>query len=922
LEDGFRAFKPADFGFSDSDGHSLKAIKIVSLPAQGTLTFDSITVTMDQVIEAKDLAKLVFTPDANGNSHHYASFGFQVQDDGGTADGGADWSDIGSMQIDVISVNDAPVSHDGTVFATEDEPYTFSLADFAFSDTADAATIPLLRAPSPVTANALKAVIITALPQHGVLSYDGHPVTVPQTIEAADIGKLVFTPAPDANGDGYASLKFKVQDDGGTTNNGQDISAEHTLRVDVAPVNDDPVTANDGPVVVVENGTATADAAHGVLANDRDIDPDTLTVSVVDFAGRAVLAGQSLVGHYGTLTLNADGSYRYGANQAAADALKPGESQQEVFTYTVSNGHSGTSTAKLTFTVEGAADAATFTGTDQGAVAEDGTLVATGTLAAADLDAGETGFQAQADVQGIYGTFSFDAKTGAWTYVLDNEAKATDALRSGEVKTETFTVKALDGTEKTVSVQVFGHGTLMDGVEVETSTVINPDGSTSQVTIIPVVTPSRSETQGNPHVADIRLVSSSGGAPLLVTQVPTGYGLIVNGSPLPKPAGLSLADLTRAIEAHTDFGSLDQMRLSEGGTNFVSSLSSQTPLIVQSITPTIASSGSVPTEPLVISGPPTWAGSAMTALVIDVSQLPPGVHIELQNIDFATIIGQATVTGGVGSQVVFADSASQHIVLGTGDDEIHGGGGDDSIDARGGNDSLYGDEGNDIVSGGIGHDRLFGGDGNDRLLGGDGQDRLLGGAGRDHLDGGEGKDRLYGSSGQDTLLGAGGRDHLDGGEDNDRLYGGSGHDTLLGGAGNDILKGEAGRDVLRGGLGRDKMWGGAGADLFVFDTVQDSRTGAQRDIIYDFQSGVDRIDLRPIDANVRVKGNQAFSWTGSEASFLRSDDASAFLSADFTGKAGQLRYANGTLMGDVDGNGRSDFQIKIAGVFSSTDVIL
>lgn len=922
LEDGTRAFKPADFGFSDSDGHSLKAIKILSLPVQGTLTFDGIAVTMGQVIEAKDLAKLVFAPDANGNRHPYASFSFQVQDNGGTADGGADWSAIGSMQIDVTAVNDAPVSQDGTVFATEDEPYTFSLADFAFSDTADATTIPLLRAPMPVVSNTLKAVIVTELPRHGVLSYDGQPITVPQTIEAANIGKLVFTPAADANGEGYASFKFKVQDDGGTANGGADTSAEHTITVDVAPVNDDPVAANDGPVVLVENGTVSADAVRGVLANDSDIDPDALAVTAVAFEGHTVLAGQALVGRYGTLSLNADGSYRYDADQAAADALKPGESQQEVFTYTVSDGQGGLTTATLTFTVDGAADAATFTGADTGAVAENGTLVATGTLATADPDAGERGFQAQADVQGAYGTFSFDADTGAWTYVLDNEAKATDALRSGEVKTETFRVKALDGTEKTVTVQVSGHGTLMDGVAVETSTVINPDGSTSQVTTIPVVTPGRSETQGNPYVADIRLVSSSGGAPLIVAQVPTGYGLIVNGSPLPKPAGLSLADLTRAIQAHTGPGSLDQVRLSEGGTNFVGSLASQTPLIVQSITPTIAASGSVPTQPLVISGPSTGAGGAMTALVIDVSQLPPGVHIELQNIDYATIIGQATVTGGGGSQVMFADSASQHIVLGGGHDEIHGGGGDDLIDARGGNDWLYGDDGSDILSGGIGHDWLFGGDGNDRLLGGDGHDRLLGGAGRDQLDGGEGKDRLYGSNGQDTLLGAAGRDHLDGGDDNDRLSGGSGHDTLLGGAGNDLLKGEAGRDVLRGGLGRDKMWGGAGADLFVFDTVQESRAGAQRDIIFDFQSGVDRVDLRKMDADVHVKGNQAFSWTGSEVSFPRSDDVSAFLSADFTGKAGQVRYANGTLMGDVDGNGRSDFQIKIVGAFASTDVIL
>ena len=42
-------------------------------------------------------------------------------------------------------------------------------------------------------------------------------------------GKLVFTPAANANGAGYASFTFQVQDDGGTANGGVDLDpvAEH-----------------------------------------------------------------------------------------------------------------------------------------------------------------------------------------------------------------------------------------------------------------------------------------------------------------------------------------------------------------------------------------------------------------------------------------------------------------------------------------------------------------------------------------------------------------------------------------------------------------------------------------------------------------------------------------------------------------------
>jgi hypothetical protein len=67
-------------------------------------------------------------------------------------------------------------------------------------------------------------------------------------------------------------------------------------------------------------GTVTANAAHGVLANDTDPIPnDTLIVSAVD--GLASNVGHALVGSYGTLTLNVDGSYSYVANKACHPTL-------------------------------------------------------------------------------------------------------------------------------------------------------------------------------------------------------------------------------------------------------------------------------------------------------------------------------------------------------------------------------------------------------------------------------------------------------------------------------------------------------------------------------------------------------------------------------------------------------------------------
>ncbi len=89
------------------------------------------------------------------------------------------------MTIDVTSVNDAPAGADNTVTTLEDTAYTFTAADFGFSDVSD----------SP--ANTLLAVTITTLPGAGSLTNNGVAVTAGQSISLADItaGRLVFTPA-------------------------------------------------------------------------------------------------------------------------------------------------------------------------------------------------------------------------------------------------------------------------------------------------------------------------------------------------------------------------------------------------------------------------------------------------------------------------------------------------------------------------------------------------------------------------------------------------------------------------------------------------------------------------------------------------------------------------------------------------------
>jgi VCBS repeat-containing protein len=227
--------------------------------------------------------------------------------------------------------------------------------------------------------------------------------------------------------------------------------------------------ANDPPVSVADTGNAVEDitltttAATGVLANDTDIDAgDTKTVSGVAFGATSGVVGSGLAGTYGTLTLNADGSYSYLANKGPAEALGVGQTATDVFSYTMRDSAGATSTANITFTISGANDAPTAVA-DAATATEDVVLniaAATGVLANdTDTDTGDTkavsgvAFGATAGVvgaglAGTYGTLTLNAD-GSYSY-LANKA-AAEALGAGQTATETFSYTMRDTAGATSS---------------------------------------------------------------------------------------------------------------------------------------------------------------------------------------------------------------------------------------------------------------------------------------------------------------------------------------------------------------------------------------------------------------------------------------------------------------------------------------
>jgi Ca2+-binding RTX toxin-like protein len=241
--------------------------------------------------------------------------------------------------------------------------------------------------------------------------------------------------------------------------------------------------------------------------------------------------------------------------------------------------------------------------------------------------------------------------------------------------------------------------------------------------------------------------------------------------------------------------------------------------------------------------------------------------------DIFNLVSDAAAEHGLQDDRITAGAGFDAISTGAGNDFLDGGADFDTLSDGDGDDTVHGGAGGDVVNVDAGNDLYFGGSGTDWLnfqkihygpFGGEdnyngikldlastkAQD--LGEFGIDQFFGfenvitGYGNDTIFGSADANFISNRGGSDLLDGREGNDTLIGGSDGDTLIGGLGKDSINAANGatdsfRDVVR------------------YESLKDSgTTGATWDEIFQFTKGQDKIDLSKIDANLGLKGNQAF----------------------------------------------------------------
>jgi hypothetical protein len=223
----------------------------------------------------------------------------------------------------------------------------------------------------------------------------------------------------DADVGGLMSVTVSYTDGHGTI---ETLTSAQTAAV--ANVNDTPVANNDS-VSLSEGGVAAilVGGATSVIANDTDVDGDTLTVTLVLGPTYAAAAG---------FTLNTDGtfSYQHDGSENASDS----------FTYQVDDGNGGVTQATVAISITPQNDAPVAVDDGSGDLAytidEDTSLsIAAPGVLANDTDADGNPLTAGLVSQGTIGVVTIFNANGAFTYAPVANAFGTD----------TFTYAANDG---------------------------------------------------------------------------------------------------------------------------------------------------------------------------------------------------------------------------------------------------------------------------------------------------------------------------------------------------------------------------------------------------------------------------------------------------------------------------------------------
>ncbi|WP_165728147.1 Ig-like domain-containing protein [Pseudoalteromonas sp. 31A1] len=393
------------FTYSISNEQGLTATAQVTLSESGVNTFPEANndqFTLDEDSSASLLDVLANDTDADGDTISISN----IEDIAGEATIVA-----GKIQFT------PPANFSGEIVLTYTITDGYSTGNEGINDRTASVTItvtPVNDAPTATTDSATMnedapALLVNVLANDSDI--DGDTLTI--TAATADIGsasvvdnKIQYTPA--ANTNGTAIINYTISDGNGGT-------ATTNLSIIIAPVNDTPIANAD-------SATVDEDAAPiliNVLANDSDVDGDSLTISAASAnTGSVAVVGNQI-------------QYTPAANDNGVATV----------TYTVSDSSGGASTTTLTITITSVNDAP-IANADSATMAEDAAPILINVLAN------------DSDVDGDSLTISATSADIGSVSVVGNQIQYTPEADSNGLATVTYTVSDNNGGTGNTTVTI------------------------------------------------------------------------------------------------------------------------------------------------------------------------------------------------------------------------------------------------------------------------------------------------------------------------------------------------------------------------------------------------------------------------------------------------------------------------------------
>ena len=382
------------------------------------------------------LATVKYTP--AGHYNGAAQIDIDVTDQFGATvatGSGAATADFHSIDLTVNSVNDAPVGAHQNSAATEGVEYAFSATDFSenFSD--------------PVEGNSFAGIRIESLPATGTLKLNGVAVTVPADVTLLQLtnGNLTYLPAAGSAGSS-PTFQFRVRDNGGTANGGQDYAAsENVYTINIASANAAPVLDLDADgsgtgfaSAYTEGGAAAAISDTDVLITDADpgdmVEGATITITnavagdvltvVGALPGSITLSGTSTATNVVLTGTGTQAEYEAAIEQitfsnTGDDPTNKGANLSRSISVVVNDGAGNSNTATATIAVTGVNDKPTINNLQGDNVGFTG-----GSSAPQYADAGGNASVVDDSPNFDQGTLTVE--------ITANEAAAEDVLAPGE----------------------------------------------------------------------------------------------------------------------------------------------------------------------------------------------------------------------------------------------------------------------------------------------------------------------------------------------------------------------------------------------------------------------------------------------------------------------------------------------------------